>query len=307
MSFKIYFLKTFPTEGQIGELFKLCTVLNWDIEKIEISQRGIKDFLGLPEDIVLITPEIDEPEIFFNEGKLNVYLPINTEKWSNVEEFLEKRLKIVRIQHPEAYKILENLQGNGNFKVFISEFGADFIFHREVPREFENSIREYIYSDKLQSLEEVVGELLKEKGLTLATAESCTGGMVASHIVNVSGSSEYFKGSVVAYSNEVKMKILGVKEETLKNFGAVSAQTAKEMAEGVRKILNTDIGISTTGIAGPTGGSAEKPVGLTYFGISYKNRTEVFEYIFPYGRNQNRLSATYFVMFKLYRILKEVF
>jgi nicotinamide-nucleotide amidase len=78
------------------------------------------------------------------------------------------------------------------------------------------------------------------------------------------------------------------------------------MAEGVRKLLNTDIGISTTGIAGPTGGTPEKPVGLTYFGISYGDRTEFFKYIFPYDRNQNRLSATYFLLFKLYKLLREI-
>jgi PncC family amidohydrolase len=306
MSFKIHFLKTFPSEAQVTELFKLFTILNWDIEKIEISQGSIKDFLGLPEDIVLITPEIREPEIFFNEGRLNIYLPIDTGKWNEVENFLEKRLKILRISHPEAYKLLNNIPEKDSIRVFISETGADFVAHGKVPEGIKEQFGEFIYSETLSSLEEVVGELLKEKALTLATAESCTGGMVASHIVNVSGSSEYFKGSVVAYSNEVKMKLLGVKEETLKRFGAVSEQTAIEMAEGVRKLLNTDIGISTTGIAGPTGGTPEKPVGLTYFGISHGDRTEFFKYIFPYDRNQNRLSATYFLLFKLYKLLREI-
>ncbi len=123
-------------------------------------------------------------------------------------------------------------------------------------------------------------ELMLKKGLKLATAESCTGGMVAARIVNVPGSSEYFMGGVVAYDNSIKMKVLNVKAETLLKFGAVSEETAREMVLGVRELLKTECGISTTGIAGPTGGTPEKPVGLTYIGVSVKNRTEIFKFIF---------------------------
>jgi len=130
--------------------------------------------------------------------------------------------------------------------------------------------------------------------------------MVASVLVNVPGSSEYFIGSVVAYSNEVKEKLLGVRRETLEKWGAVSTQTAKEMAEGVKRLLGTDIGISTTGIAGPSGGTKNKPVGLTYFGIAFKDKTVTFKRVFPFDRNQNRISATYYLLFELYKILKEV-
>lgn len=109
-------------------------------------------------------------------------------------------------------------------------------------------------------------ELLKEKGLTLATAESCTGGLVAKCITDVSGASSVFYGGVVSYDNKVKMGVLGVKEETLRDYGAVSSYTAQEMAIGTRRACFTDIGISTTGIAGPTGGTPEKPVGTVYIG-----------------------------------------
>ena len=142
-------------------------------------------------------------------------------------------------------------------------------------------------------------ELMLKKGLKLATAESCTGGMVAARIVNVPGSSEYFMGGVVAYDNSVKMKVLNVKAETLLKFGAVSEETAREMVLGVRELLGTECGISTTGIAGPTGGTPEKPVGLTYIGVSVKNRTEVFKFIFEDDdpdpvkqRNNRRRKAT---------------
>ena len=142
-------------------------------------------------------------------------------------------------------------------------------------------------------------ELMLKKDLKLATAESCTGGMVAARIVNVPGSSEYFMGGIVAYDNNVKMKVLNVKAETLLKFGAVSEETAREMVLGVRELLGTDCGISTTGIAGPTGGTPEKPVGLTYIGVSVKNRVEVFRFVFEDDdpdpakqRNNRRRKAT---------------
>ena len=137
-------------------------------------------------------------------------------------------------------------------------------------------------------------ELLLEKKFTVSTAESCTGGLVAARIVNVPGSSEYFMGGIVAYDNRVKANVLNVSTETLLKFGAVSEQTAREMVLGVKKLLNTNCGISTTGIAGPTGGTPEKPEGLTYIGVSVGNRIEVFKFIFtdddpdPVKRRNNR-------------------
>lgn len=126
-------------------------------------------------------------------------------------------------------------------------------------------------------LERIVGEMLRERKLTLATAESCTGGLIGHRITNVSGSSDYFRGGVSAYANEVKQAVLGVKRETLAAHGAVSEATAREMAEGVRRALGADIGLSTTGIAGPSGGTAEKPVGLVYIGVADANGTVVVE------------------------------
>lgn len=119
-------------------------------------------------------------------------------------------------------------------------------------------------------------KLLKEKRLTLSCAESCTGGLVAKTVTDVSGCSSVFLGGVVSYANEVKERALGVKEETLVAFGAVSKETAVEMAEGVKRLCGSDIGISTTGIAGPDGGTEEKPVGTVYVGFSYKGVTDAF-------------------------------
>ena len=109
-----------------------------------------------------------------------------------------------------------------------------------------------------------IGKILVENGLKLATAESCTGGLLGDEITNVPGASKYYLGGVIAYSNDMKMKVLNVKKETLENHGAVSRECAEEMARGVAKLFNADVAIATTGIAGPQGGSKEKPVGLVY-------------------------------------------
>jgi nicotinamide-nucleotide amidase len=126
----------------------------------------------------------------------------------------------------------------------------------------------YIYTEDDRELEEVVGDLLIEKNLTIAVAESCTGGLVGGRITSVPGASQYFRGGIVAYANDVKENRLGVPKETLEQFGAVSAETAKAMAAGAASAMRADIGVSTTGVAGPTGGSEEKPVGTVYIGLS---------------------------------------
>ncbi len=155
-------------------------------------------------------------------------------------------------------------------------------------------------------------ELLLQKRLKLSTAESCTGGLVAARIVNVPGSSEYFMGGVVAYDNSIKMKVLNVSPETLLKFGAVSEETAREMVLGIKKLMNTECAISTTGIAGPTGETPEKPVGLTYIGISVGNRVEVFKFIFEdkdpdevARRNNRRRKAAKKALKLLVQMLKE--
>jgi nicotinamide-nucleotide amidase len=144
-----------------------------------------------------------------------------------------------------------------------------------------------MYSDEDDTLEKCIGRLLKGTGKTVSTAESCTGGSIASLLTSVAGSSEYFLGSVVSYANSVKTGVLGVDGETILTHGAVSSECVAQMAEGVRKLTGSDFSIATSGIAGPGGGSAEKPVGLVWIGVSSQVSTETFSMVFKGDRKRN--------------------
>ncbi|MGB3460169.1 MAG: CinA family protein [Halobacteriota archaeon] len=140
-------------------------------------------------------------------------------------------------------------------------------------------------------IEEEIGDMLRKRELSLATAESCTGGLVSHRITNISGSSDYYKGGVIAYTNEVKAQILLVHDALLADKGAVSAECARAMAEGVRALLDGDIGIATTGIAGPTGGTPDKPVGLVYIALATKDYIYHERHIFHGDRGGNKRKA----------------
>jgi len=138
------------------------------------------------------------------------------------------------------------------------------------------------------NLEVVVGDLLRGRGLTLALSESCTGGLLGHRITSVSGSSDYFRGAIVGYAADVKRELLGVREETLARHGAVSEETAREMARGARRVIRADLGVSITGIAGPTGGTPEKPVGLVYIGLAAPDGEWVERHVWEGDRRQNK-------------------
>lgn len=160
-----------------------------------------------------------------------------------------------------------------------------------IAEEIKNRFKESVYGEDETSLENEVAKLLVDNNLKIAVAESCTGGLVSATLINYPGISSVFMEGCVTYANEAKMMSLGVKEETLNTVGAVSEECAREMAEGVSKRHNTNIGLSTTGIAGPEGGSEEKPVGLVYMGITINNKTIVKKYIFNGDRQQIRNRA----------------
>ncbi len=153
--------------------------------------------------------------------------------------------------------------------------------------------------------EKLIGDLLREKGWTVSVAESCTGGLVCDRITDVPGSSDYFEGGMVNYSNESKEKHLGVPLDEINRYGAVSFRVAKEMAQGVRKTFNTTFGLSTTGVAGPTGGTEKKPVGLVFIGLAKGKRTWVTKLNLEGSRREVKKQAAERSLEFLYKILIE--
>lgn len=156
----------------------------------------------------------------------------------------------------------------------------------------ENKIFDVKNQEAKVALEEVLGDFLVKNNLTIATAESCTGGMVAARLINYPGISSSFLEGIVSYSNEAKISRLGVREETLRTYGAVSHEVAEEMAVGITKTSGAHIGLSTTGVAGPGGGTEEKPVGLVYIGICYKGEVVTRELRLNGDRQKIRESST---------------
>lgn len=165
-------------------------------------------------------------------------------------------------------------------------------------------LMEYVIGYNEDKLEDQILKCLRQHDYTVATVESCTGGLLAGTLVNCSGISTYFQEGMVTYSNEVKTKLVGASPETLNSVGAVSEETAREMAEGVRRVTGADIGLSTTGIAGPTGGTDKKPVGLVYIGLALPDKTYVHELRLKGTRQQVREKTVKTVLYELYKLLK---
>ncbi len=188
-------------------------------------------------------------------------------------------------------------------------FGTDATVCERLIEDGERFIRgkagKYIYGRDDDTMQKAVAELLFSRKMTLSVAESCTGGLVASKLTDIPGSSEYFERGVVAYSNASKICSLGVPEKTIREHGAVSAETASAMAEGIRSISGTDIGLSTTGIAGPGGGSESKPVGLVYIGYSDSMRTLAEKHMFLRDRLWNKERSAMAALDLVRRLLSE--
>jgi nicotinamide-nucleotide amidase len=192
------------------------------------------------------------------------------------ESFLAEKISGWEDALPEHIK-LAYLPHFGQVRLRLTGTGTDQdVLEKELAEQVASVlplIEEHVFGYDSDELETVIGTLLMNSNATVSTAESCTGGYVANQITGIPGSSRYFEGSVVSYSNEVKMNVLGVSSETLEAYGAVSEQTAREMAEGARRLLNTTFAISTTGIAGPDGGTAEKPVGTVWIACATPDET----------------------------------
>ena len=189
-----------------------------------------------------------------------------------IDPFLEALPENIKMAYlPGTGQVRLRLTGTGD-----DEKGLNALLDQKV-EELKPLISEFIFGFEKEKLEEVVGRILIEKGKTLATAESCTGGFLAHKITSIPGSSAYFMGSVIAYSNAVKINQLQVKSSTLKMHGAVSEETVKEMVQGALDLLKTDIAIAISGVAGPGGGTPEKPVGTIWIAIGDKNNTKTYQ------------------------------
>lgn len=206
------------------------------------------------------------------------------------ESWLSERIADWEDALPDGIK-LAYLPSPGRVRLRLSAYGHDATalsqkLEVEVLK-LVALIPELVYGFDNDSIESVIGSLLRKHGKTVSTAESCTGGLIAHKITSVPGSSEYFLGSVIAYANEVKMDTLGVSEQNLRDFGAVSEEVVRQMAEGARKKLHTDYGIATSGIAGPDGGTEEKPVGTVWIAIATPKGTFAKKYLIGHDRERN--------------------
>ena len=174
-----------------------------------------------------------------------------------------------------------------------------------VEAEIRRRLGDHVYGADDETLEGVIGEMLREARLSLSLAESCTGGLIGHRITNVSGSSGYFLAGLTTYSNESKVRLLGVREETIAQHGSVSAETAGEMAEGVRRTTGADVGLSVTGIAGPSGGTPSKPVGLVCLGRADDSGTVTEEIRLRGTRLMIKERAAHSALYLLFRGLRE--
>jgi len=236
----------------------------------------------------LMSDEVIPRLVAMNKGISIVHRTIQT--IGIPESFLAKTLEHWEDALPE-YIHLAYLPSPGLIRLRLSAFGSDeHALESEIDQQvakLEQIIPDAIFGYGEVSLAEVVGKLLNTKNATLAVAESCTGGLISHKITSISGSSQWFKGAVIAYSNEVKEKILGVDYHALVDFGAVSEQVVAQMAEGVRKVLGTEYGIATSGVAGPMGGTPEKQVGMVWIAVSGPDGTRAEVYNFANNRERN--------------------
>ncbi len=257
--------------------------------KVLISMPGVpKEMKGIMEKYVL--PELKNkfrlPAIY--HSTLLTYGTFEAHLSSLLEDFersLPAHIKLAYL--PSAGRVRLRLTAKGESREALKRQVE------ELEKELMKRVGEYVYGRNGDTLEQIVGDLLRKKGKTLATAESCTGGMVAHLITSVPGASDYFKGSVVSYANEVKEKVLGVRPATLREHGAVSRETVEEMAAGVKKVINTDYAIAISGIAGPTGGTPEKPVGTVWIAVATPAKIITEKFVFGFTRSENIERASY--------------
>lgn len=224
----------------------------------------------------------------FTESRLS-------ETLSDFEAQLPACIKLAYLPTPGVIRL--RLTARGDEESYLQKIIDDEFF------KLRTILGSHLFCGSDTTLAGALGSILTERGETLATAESCTGGNIAHEITRVAGSSVYFKGSVVAYSNEVKIRVLNVSLETLSGFGAVSRETVLQMVSGVQRLLSSDCAIATSGIAGPGGGSVEKPVGTVWIAVRYGERSEVECFCFEGDREQVIARATQSALLMLIQLM----
>ena len=224
------------------------------------------------------------------------------------ESFLAEKIRPIEDRLP-PYIHLAYLPSYGQVRLRLSGMGENEVKIKNeliaFSNEIKHSLKDYFINDTDEPLAVSLVNLMSDRGLTLSTAESCTGGLCSHMITSVPGSSKVFLGGVISYSNDVKINSLGVKQETLNKFGAVSEQTALEMVNGVHKVLHSDYSISITGIAGPGGGSPGKPVGTVWIAVKGLKNTVSRQFSFGPLREENVMKAAKNALIMLFRLVNE--
>ncbi|MFL2564613.1 MAG: competence/damage-inducible protein A [Parvicellaceae bacterium] len=246
---------------------------------------------GVPYEMKGIMQEHVFPKLLSKMGGETVVVNKTIRTHGMGESFLAEIIKLWEDKLERNNIKLAYLPSPGIVKLRLSVVGLDqLILEKKLDNaidELKALIPDQIYGYGNVTMEGIVGNLLKGRELTVATAESCTGGSVAKMLTSISGSSSYFNGSIVSYTNQSKVDLLNVNNNDIDNFGAVSQQVVEQMAEGVRNKLHTDYGISTSGIAGPSGGTKEKPVGTVWIAVASKNRIVSKKLKLGYNRERN--------------------
>ena len=273
---------------------KNCTVINNPVGSASVSwfERDGKVLVsmpGVPQEMTAVMTESVLPKLH-ERFQTDVIMHQTFLVQHYPESVLAEKLEAWEVALPDCIK-LAYLPKLGIIRLRLTGRGHDrkeveTLLNREKAK-LETILGEDIFSEEDTPLEIIIGELLKKRKLTVSTAESCTGGSIAERLTSIAGSSEYFKGSIVAYSNEVKKDLLHVSSETLEKYGAVSEETVIEMVKGAMKALKTDCAVATSGIAGPGGGTPEKPVGTVWIAAGYKNEIRTYKQETNRGRAMN--------------------
>ena len=288
-SSKILFNKTGTAPGM---WFEKNNTIFVSMPGVPFEMKYLVEFELLPE-----LRKTGRTKAIYHKTVLTQGLPESmlAEKLEDWENNLPAPIKLAYLPNPMSVRLRFSAMGN-------NEAELKELVENEIGK-LKTIIPKNIFGYNNETLAEVIGRILSTESKTLAVAESCTGGYISHLITSIPGSSAYFNGSVTAYSNQVKKQVLGVENNTLEQFGAVSKQVASEMALGVKKALNADFAVATTGIAGPDGGSDEKPVGTVWIAVAGPQKVNAMKFVFGNNRERNIVRSSQTALQLLRRLI----